>query len=154
MPNFRVSELDSVVGTSPQRTLEREDLLGRLESHQARYGVEQVARLDADALRVREVTRVLEGDAQLERVPLCSWLGEQLRDVGDADIEPCFLEVRAAARGVDGDGVHTGERLGHRPCHAFPLLSPSGVKVQGVPDDLTYEALLQRIFESDQVITW
>jgi len=31
---------------------------------------------------------------------------------------------------------------------------PAGVKVQRVPDDLTYEGLLQRIFESDQVITW
>src|SRR2546421_8879365 len=31
MPDFRLSELDSVVGTSPQRTLDREELLGRLE---------------------------------------------------------------------------------------------------------------------------
>ena len=31
MPNFRVSELDSVVGTSPERTLERYELLRRLE---------------------------------------------------------------------------------------------------------------------------
>src|SRR5262249_28932947 len=31
MPNFQLSELDSVVGTSPQRTLDREDLLSRIE---------------------------------------------------------------------------------------------------------------------------
>jgi hypothetical protein len=34
------------------------------------------------------------------------------------------------------------------------LAPPAGVKLQSVPDDLTYEALLHRIFESDQVITW
>jgi len=31
MPNFQLSELDSVVSTSPQRTLDREEMLGRLE---------------------------------------------------------------------------------------------------------------------------
>ncbi|HEX3147576.1 MAG TPA: DUF1501 domain-containing protein, partial [Gemmataceae bacterium] len=31
MPNFKLSELDSVVGTSPERTIDREDLLAQLE---------------------------------------------------------------------------------------------------------------------------
>ena len=34
------------------------------------------------------------------------------------------------------------------------IVLPAGVKLQSVPDDLTYEALLQRIFDSDRVITW
>ena len=34
-------------------------------------------------------------------------------------------------------------------------IAPSvDITVLRVPDDLTYETLLQRIFESDQVITW
>jgi hypothetical protein len=31
---------------------------------------------------------------------------------------------------------------------------PAGVTVQRVPDQLTWDALLERIFEADQVITW
>ena len=31
LENYRVSELDTVVGTSPERTLERQELLGRLD---------------------------------------------------------------------------------------------------------------------------
>jgi len=31
---------------------------------------------------------------------------------------------------------------------------PAGVEVSRVPADLTWEALLERIFEADQVITW
>jgi hypothetical protein len=31
---------------------------------------------------------------------------------------------------------------------------PSGVPTQRVPDQLAWEALLERIFEADQVITW
>ena len=31
---------------------------------------------------------------------------------------------------------------------------PSGVRVHRVPDELSWETLLERIFEADQVITW
>jgi hypothetical protein len=31
---------------------------------------------------------------------------------------------------------------------------PEGVEVFRVPDDVGYEALLERIFEADQVVTW
>jgi hypothetical protein len=31
---------------------------------------------------------------------------------------------------------------------------PPGVRAQRVPDELGWEALLERIFEADQVITW
>ena len=31
---------------------------------------------------------------------------------------------------------------------------PRGVRVQRVPDELSWETLLERIFEADQVITW
>jgi hypothetical protein len=31
---------------------------------------------------------------------------------------------------------------------------PGSVTVLRVPDDLSYEALLERIFQADQVITW
>ena len=31
---------------------------------------------------------------------------------------------------------------------------PAGVALHRVPGDLTWEALLERIFEADQVITW
>ncbi len=31
---------------------------------------------------------------------------------------------------------------------------PAGVALQRVPEELSWEALLERIFEADQVITW
>ena len=31
---------------------------------------------------------------------------------------------------------------------------PPGVALHSVPDELAWEALLERIFEADQVITW
>jgi hypothetical protein len=31
---------------------------------------------------------------------------------------------------------------------------PAGVTLRRVPDELSWEALLERIFEADQVITW
>jgi len=31
---------------------------------------------------------------------------------------------------------------------------PAGVTLQRVPDELGWDALLERIFEADQVITW
>jgi hypothetical protein len=37
---------------------------------------------------------------------------------------------------------------------AGDLEVPEGIRVTRVPADLTWEALLERIFEADQVITW
>jgi len=37
---------------------------------------------------------------------------------------------------------------------AASITPPEGVTVLRVPDDLSYEALLERIFQADQVITW
>ena len=37
---------------------------------------------------------------------------------------------------------------------AASITPPEGMMVLRVPDDLSYEALLERIFEADQVITW
>jgi hypothetical protein len=54
-----------------------------------------------------------------------------------------------AGQHAAGDDI-TVVRLPGAP--TIPL--PAGVKTQSVPDDLTYEALLQQIFEADQVITW
>jgi hypothetical protein len=39
------------------------------------------------------------------------------------------------------------------PGASAPAL-PSGVTLQRVPDQLSWETLLERIFEADQVITW
>ena len=59
-----------------------------------------------------------------------------------------MLNVIAGQRAA-GDDI-TVVRLPGAPTIALP----AGVKLQSVPGDLTYEALLQLIFESDQVITW
>jgi hypothetical protein len=37
---------------------------------------------------------------------------------------------------------------------AAPFTPPGNVTVLRVPDDLSYDTLLERIFEADQVITW
>jgi hypothetical protein len=37
---------------------------------------------------------------------------------------------------------------------ASTVAPPGGVTVLQVPDDLSYDALLDRIFAADQVITW
>jgi hypothetical protein len=37
---------------------------------------------------------------------------------------------------------------------ASTITLPSGVTVLQVPDDLSYDTLLERIFAADQVITW
>jgi hypothetical protein len=59
-----------------------------------------------------------------------------------------MLNVIAGQRAAGADV--TVVRLPGAPTIALP----AGVKLQSVPDDLTYDALLQQIFESDQVITW
>jgi hypothetical protein len=37
---------------------------------------------------------------------------------------------------------------------ASTITPPAGVTVLRAPEDLSYEALLERIFQADQVITW
>jgi len=37
---------------------------------------------------------------------------------------------------------------------AVAITPPAGVTVLRAPEDLSYEALLERIFQADQVITW
>jgi hypothetical protein len=54
-----------------------------------------------------------------------------------------------AGQHTAGDDI-TVVRLPGAPTIALP----SDVKARSVPDDLTYEALLQQIFAADQVITW
>jgi hypothetical protein len=63
----------------------------------------------------------------------------------DADL---MLTVIAGQRAA-GDDI-TVVRLPGAPT----INLPAGVKTQRVPDDLTYEALLQEIFAADQIITW
>ncbi len=79
--------LDEVVDP---RAAAADRLLRRLEQLEAGDRVEQRARLDRDALRVAEVARVLERDAQRQRMPLRPrlQLGQQLGDVHDADASP------------------------------------------------------------------
>jgi hypothetical protein len=51
--------------------------------------------------------------------------------------------------------VAAGDRVKVAVLQAAPVPElPKGVEVFRVPDDLTYEALLQTIFEADQVVTW
>ena len=59
-----------------------------------------------------------------------------------------MLNVIAGQRAA-GDEVTVARLPG-----AATIELPAGATVLRVPDDLTYEALLERIFESDQVITW
>ena len=60
------------------------------------------------------------------------------------------LALEVIARGQAGGDAITLALLpgaeGVRP--------PAGVTVRRVPGDLSYEALLEAIFEADQVITW
>ena len=48
----------------------------------------------------------------------------------DAHVEPRVLQVRAAARGVDGDRVDAGEALGQGLRHPLSLLAPAGVEME------------------------
>ena len=51
--------------------------------------------------------------------------------------------------------IAAGDRVEVTLLHgiAIPDLPP-GVVVHRVPDDLAYEALLEKIFHADQVVTW
>ena len=64
---------------------------------------------------------------------------------GDAELALAAIERARAA----GDQVRVALLHG-----AALSMLPAGVRVQRVPEDLTWEALLEQIFASDQVVTW
>jgi hypothetical protein len=63
--------------------------------------------------------------------------------------DPALALVVIAQQQAAGDEV--GVAL--LPGTPAPAL-PAGVRLQRVPDELGWDALLERIFEADQVITW
>src|SRR5439155_21621485 len=88
-------------------------------------------RLGGDALRVLEVAGVLEGDAQRERRALWAVRGrEQLRDVGNREVETGVFQVRAATCCVGDDRLGAGvvEGGGYGVRHREPLLAAPGVQ--------------------------
>jgi len=122
---FRLHEVVDARAPAAQR------LVARLEHGEVRDRAERSTRLGLEALRVLQVARVLERDADRQWVPFGrrGRVGEQLRDVDDP-LDSVILEVRAAARRIRDDGVVTLQRLLQlpRPCHA--LLEPAGVRMQ------------------------
>ena len=106
-------------------------LLGRLDELELRDRAQQRPRLGAHALRVAEVAGLLVGDAQRQRVPLRRTArGDELRDVGDRQVEARVLQVRAAAGGVRDDRLRArGPERGRRPPRLRqPLLAPARVQ--------------------------
>ena len=64
----------------------------------------------------------------------------------DSDLALATITRQIAA----GDRVEVALLLPGAPASALP----TGVVVARVPGDLSYEALLEKIFQADQVITW
>ena len=64
---------------------------------------------------------------------------------GDPDL------VRAAVERALGAGDRVAVALLHGA--ALSML-PVGVRVQRVPDELSWDTLLEQIFAADQVVTW
>lgn len=60
------------------------------------------------------------------------------------------LAETAIARQLDAGDHVTIVLLEHAP----EITAPNGVAVHRVPTDLSYEGLLEKIFEADQVIAW
>ncbi|OLC12419.1 MAG: hypothetical protein AUH29_16740 [Candidatus Rokubacteria bacterium 13_1_40CM_69_27] len=51
--------------------------------------------------------------------------------------------------------VQAGDEVAVALLHGAPAPSlPARVRVHRVPDDVSYEQLLEKIFAADQVITW
>jgi hypothetical protein len=65
---------------------------------------------------------------------------------GDHGAEAARVIARAVA---DGDQVEMAI-VGSAPAPAVP----AGVSLHRVPDQLSYEALVELIFAADQVVTW
>ena len=79
-------------------------LLRRLDDGQTRDALEQRPPRGGEPLRVTEVTRVLVGDRQLERLQVGELHArERLGDVERR--EAAILQMRPASGGVDDDGV-------------------------------------------------
>ena len=52
-------------------------------------------------------------------------------------------------------GLAAGDQVSVALLHGAALTRlPGGVRVQRVPDELDWDALLETIFASDQVVTW
>jgi hypothetical protein len=64
---------------------------------------------------------------------------------GDAALARATIERQLAA----GDAVSVALLPG-----ATPPVLPAGVAVHRVPDEWSYERLLEAVFEADQVLTW
>ena len=83
---------------------------------------------------MQQVTGVLEGDAQLDGVPLGAWaeLGEELGDVDDGQVETGVLQMGSAAGRVDDDslGPRVAEVLGEAARALVTLGAPARVQVQ------------------------
>ena len=76
-----------------------------------------------------QVARVLERDAERQRVAFRARQREQLRDVDDV-LGPVILQVRAAAGRVRDDVVVAGQRLDQLARAGDALVEPAGVRVQ------------------------
>jgi hypothetical protein len=63
--------------------------------------------------------------------------------------DPALARATVEAQVAAGDQVTVAVLHGAAP----PALPPA-VRVQRVPDELSYDALLRAIFEADQVVTW
>jgi hypothetical protein len=63
--------------------------------------------------------------------------------------EPALALATIGGQAADGDDVSVAL------LHGAPVPPlPPGVRVLHVPDDTSYERLLELIFEADQVVTW
>jgi len=58
------------------------------------------------------------------------------------------------ARAAIERALGAGDRVGVALLHGATLPVPAGVQVQRVPEELSWDGLLEQIFASDQVITW
>jgi len=59
------------------------------------------------------------------------------------------------ARAAIERAVGVGDRVGVALLHGASLAPlPAGVRIQRVPEELSWDALLEQVFAADQVITW
>jgi len=59
------------------------------------------------------------------------------------------------ARAAIERALAAGDRVGVALLHGASLSPlPAGIRIQRVPEELSWDALLEQIFASDQVIAW
>ena len=59
------------------------------------------------------------------------------------------------AQAIIAQQIVAGDRVEVALLHGAPAPDlPAGVVVHRIPDDLAYSALLEKIFQADQVVTW